>query len=95
MKLKKGSKQAKEFMAKLRAKKKRKSSVSGLERVNKRKTTTYVHYTRSKPIKKAPKKTTARKSSAKRIEKRTSIALSSLNIGDTFTVGTSSKIHCS
>lgn len=66
--------------------------ISGLERVNRRRTTTYVHYTREKPIKKAPKKT-ARKSSARRVEKRTTIALSSLNHGDTFTMGTSSKIY--
>lgn len=134
-KLKKGSKEAKEYMAKLRRMKgkTKKSSIShyvvkgqvfvdymdaldfcyinniptdeikktktypkklsGLERINRRKTTTYVHYTRTAPKKKVAKKTTARKSSAKRVEKRTTIALSNLNFGDTFTTGTSSKIY--
>lgn len=92
-KLKKGSKEAKEYMAKLRAKKEKKSGLAGLERVNRRKTTTYVHYTRTAPKKKVAKKTTARKSSAKKVEKRTTIALSNLHYGDTFTIGTSSKIY--
>jgi hypothetical protein len=98
MRLKKGSKAAKEYMAKIRRMKKSSTddNISGLERVNKRKTTTYVHYTRTTAKKRATTKTApkkvARKTAPKKVEKHTTILLSNLHYGDTFTYGKSNTI---
>lgn len=88
VKLKKGSKEAKAFMAKIRAKRK----IGGLEKVNKRKTTTYLHYTKAGTKKRtATKKVTPRKVIKRGI--RTSLMpLSYLQLQDTFTLGKSGRI---
>lgn len=84
MKLKKGSKEAKAYMAALRA---RKNDVGGVERVNKRKNTTYVHLTRV-PLK---RKKVAAKKVTKLREKNTLMALRNLSFEDTYTLGKSGK----
>jgi hypothetical protein len=89
MKLKKGSAEAKAYMAALRARKNGNSinELSGLERINKRKNTTYVHLSRV-PLKrkKAPiKKITRAK------QKTTLMPLRNLQFEDTYTLGKSGK----
>lgn len=80
----KGSKEAKAYMAKLRAKK---GKVGKVDFVNKRKTTTYVHLSRTKKV----RKPTAKKV-VKRTIKTTLMALRNLQMQDTFTLGKSGRI---
>ena len=80
----KGSKEAKLYMAKLRAKK---DKIGKVDSVNKRKTTTYVHLSRTKKV----RKPTAKKA-VKRTIKTTLMALRNLQMQDTFTLGKSGRI---
>ena len=84
MKLKKGSAEAKAYMAALRA---RKNDVGGIEKINKRAKTTYVHYSRT-PLKR--KKIAVKKVSRSK-EKTTLMALRNLQFEDTYTLGKSGK----
>lgn len=91
---KKGSKAAKDYMAKLRAMKSDSSggTLQGLDFVNKRGSTTYLHYSRKpkKGVRKkaAPKKSASRKT---RTQKNTLLPLSYLLLDDTYTLGKSGK----
>jgi hypothetical protein len=80
MKLKKGSKEAKAYMAKLRA---RKGKVGKIDFVNRRATTTYVHVSRKPKV----RKSTGVKRVVNRVEKTTLMPLRNLQIQDTFTLG--------
>jgi hypothetical protein len=89
MKLKKGSAAAKAYMAALRAKKSGNSNneLGALERINKRKNTTYVHLSRL-PLKR--KKIAVKKTRSK--QKTTLMPVRNLQFEDTYTLGKNGKI---
>lgn len=88
-KLKKGSAEAKAYMQKLRSFKKDgfKNPIGKVDFVNKRKTTTYVHLSRTKKVRKP-----IAKKVVKRTIKTTLMALRNLQMQDTFTLGKSGRI---